>query len=215
MLFGGIDEAGRGPALGPMVLAVAVAEKQHEERLIELGVKDSKLLSPQERERQYKEIVKIVPAYASVHIHAPEMDALMDRHSLNEIEAMKIGGLLNALNQKPEVVWVDSPDPVQHFFSTRISKYISFSCTIKSEHKADINHPIVSAASIIAKVQRDEEIQKLANTYGEMGSGYSHDPLTIAFIQRWLKEHGTLPPFARKQWETSQRLLDERYQTKL
>lgn len=215
MLIAGIDEAGRGPCLGPMVLAVTTIEKRFEERLLEIGVKDSKMLSPKQRLEQFGQIKIAVNEFATVHIEPQELDALMDWRSLNEIEAMKIGFLLNNLKQKPEIVFVDAPDVIEANFSRRIRKYIDFETTIRSEHKADVNYPIVSSASIIAKVERDKKIEELAKKFGCVGSGYSHDPLTIAFLKKWVQEHKALPPFARKAWGTSKRIEGELFQKKL
>ncbi len=215
MLIAGIDEAGRGPVLGPLVLAVATIEKKDEESLKTLGVKDSKMLSPKERERLFAEIQKMAVAYATNHIAAHEIDSLRDHKSLNEIEAMRAAQLLNGLKQKPELAIVDSPDTIQGNFAKRIRQYISFDCVIQAEHKADVNYPIVSAASIIAKVERDAAIALLAKEHGPMGSGYPHDEETIAFVEKWLNDNGKLPPFARKSWNTAQRLMDKQFQKKL
>ncbi|MBU2100597.1 ribonuclease HII [Candidatus Micrarchaeota archaeon] len=215
MLIAGIDEAGRGPVFGPMVLAVCSIHKKDEEKLSELGVKDSKLLSPKERERQFFQIKSIVQEFNSVHVNPKEIDVLRDRKSLNEIEAMRIGLLLNSLKEKPEIVFVDSPDNKQENFSVRIKKYLSFDCIIKSEHKADLNYPIVSAASIIAKVERDFEIKKLAEKFGEIGSGYPGDEVTVKFLSSWMECNDCLPDFARSSWDTSQRALNKKFQKKL
>jgi len=215
MLIAGVDEAGRGPALGPMVLSVATIDKKDEEKLKKIGVKDSKLLSPAERERQHKLIVKAVHEFKTTHIEAREIDSLRDRQSLNEIEAMRIGYLLNNLKTRPELVYVDAPDVVEANFAKRIKKYISFDIQIKSEHKADVNYPIVSAASIIAKVERDAAIKKLCMRYGNLGSGYPHDPDTIAFLCNWVKKNRKLPDFARKSWETSKNIEDKVFQKKI
>src|SRR3989338_588062 len=112
MLIAGIDEAGRGPCIGPLVISVACIEKRDEEKLIELGVKDSKLLSARERERQFRELKKILKEFRFVRIEAEEIDSLRDRKSLNEVEAMRVGELLEGLEEKPEVVYVDSPDVI-------------------------------------------------------------------------------------------------------
>jgi len=215
MLIAGIDEAGRGPALGPMVLSIATIEKKDEELLRKLGVKDSKLLQAKERQRQRRELRKILYEFNSVKIPAAEIDSLRDRKSLNEIEAMRIGYLLNSLKKKPEVAYVDAPDPIAKNFGKRIKKYISFGLTIKAEHKADVNYPIVSAASIIAKVERDTAIERLCRKYGKLGSGYPHDPDTIAFLCNWVKKNKSLPDFARKSWETSKNIENKVFQKKL
>lgn len=215
MLIAGIDEAGRGSCLGPLVIAIALIEKKDEEKLIESGVKDSKLLTARQRNEMLAEIKRSVKEFSFTAVFPEELDLLMDRKSLNEIEAMRMGLLLNNLESKPAVVYVDAVDPIQENFSKRLKKYTSFKTIIKSEHKADERHPIVSAASIIAKVQRDLEIKKLEEEFGQLGSGYSHDEKTIAFIKKYLKQHKKLPSIARRSWDTSQKLLNERFQRKL
>jgi len=215
MLIAGVDEAGRGSCMGPLVLAVAMIEKQDEPKLMELGVKDSKLLSPKERARQFPELKKIVREHAYVSITAPELDKQMARHSLNEIEAMKVGELLNNLGEKPDVTYIDCPDVITKTFETRVSKYLSCPTILRAEHKADLNYPVVSAASIIAKVERDTAIERLSGLYGKTGSGYSSDDTTIRFIKNYLAEKGSLPHFVRMAWQTNQRILAERYQRKL
>lgn len=215
MLVAGIDEAGRGPCLGPMVLAIALAHKGDEGRLLEIGVRDSKVLAPIERTRQYKLLRKALLEFGTASIPAEEIDSLRDRKSLNEIEAMRIGQLLNSLKQKPDVVYVDCPDIIERAFAKRIKNYISFDPIIYSEHKADVNYPIVSAASIIAKVERDSAIEELSQKYGFMGTGYPHDEDTISFIRSWIDKNNCLPNFVRKSWLTNQRLLDEKFQAKL
>lgn len=215
MLIAGVDEAGRGPVLGPMVLAVCVIDKNREEELVTLGVKDSKQLSKEERDRQFPEIKKIATEFASVCIQPLELDELMIRKSLNEIEAMKIGFLLNNLKHKPELVIIDSPDTIAANFGKRIQKYLNFETKLKTEHKADVNHPVASAASVLAKVERDEEISKLATIHGNIGSGYSHDAVTRKFLEDYIAKHDSLPDFCRKQWMTSQNMLDAKRQQKL
>lgn len=216
MIIAGIDEAGRGPAVGPMVMAVAVIEKDNEEELREIGVKDSKLLSIAARERQFGQIRNMLIEHRTVHISAKEIDELRIRKSLNEIEAMRAAHLLNNLKVKPSVVFIDSPDPKSSTFADRIRKYLSFNCILKAEHKADINYPIVSAASILAKVERDLKIRKLEDELGvKIGTGYSHDEDTITFIKSWLEKNNSLHECVRKSWATSIRLQDERLQSKL
>lgn len=218
MLIAGVDEAGRGPAIGPMVLAVAVIPSEKEDVLHELGARDSKQIVESERERLYPLMKETLSHYATYHLSAPEMDALMERDSLNEIEAMKIGSLLNDLPVKPDLVYVDSPDPLASNFARRIENYLSYKPKIVAEHKADVNYPIVSAASILAKVERDDVIkslQKKYHSFGDIGSGYSHDERTITFLKKYLEQHQTLPDCARQKWGTNVRLMDARYQTKL
>ncbi|MFH1751421.1 MAG: ribonuclease HII [archaeon] len=215
VIIAGVDEAGRGPVIGPMVLTVASIHKNDEEKLLELGVDDSKVLTPVKRKQLFVKLKSLLLEQNSFELTAKEIDSLRLRHSLNEIEAMKIALILNELKQKPDIVFVDSPDVVQENFSLRIKKYLNFKTIIKSEHKADSKYVIVSSASIIAKVLRDNKIFELSKVYGEIGSGYPADEKTIAFIRKWLKTHSKLPEIVRMSWDTTKNLLNEKYQKKL
>lgn len=215
MLIAGIDEAGRGPCLGPMVMAVAVIKKDDEQKLLDIGVKDSKLLTPQERENQFPKIKEALLENHCAHILPNEIDWMLDRKGLNELEAMHAAKLISKLTARPDVVYVDSPDVVMEDFATRIKKYISFPVKIVSEHRADYNYPIVSAASVIAKVERDAAIRKISSEFGEIGSGYPGDEATISFLKKYLLNNNELPGFVRKSWQTIRFLQDEKYQKKL
>ncbi len=215
MIIAGVDEAGRGPVLGPMVLGVAVIEKKNEESLRKLGAKDSKLVPYDQRGKLCEELKKQLIEFRALRVSTEELNKLMKRKSLNEIEAMRIGEMLNELENKPEMVFVDCPDPTERSFVRRLRKYISFDTIIKAEHKADYKYPIVSAASIIAKVERDETIEELKKEFGEIGSGYSHDETTIKFLKKWIDKNKSLPRIARTEWETSRRMLADCFQKKL
>ncbi len=215
ILIAGIDEAGRGSAIGPLVMAAVLVDKTQEEQLIELQVRDSKELSKKERERLAKEIKKMVEKYAVVKITAKELNELMPMRSLNEIEAMKAAHLIQEIGIKPAMLIVDSPDIIADNFAKRIKKYLPFNLIIKAEHFADKVHAAVSAASILAKVARDSEIETLKKYYGEIGSGYWHDPLTKSFIEKWTAKHGKLPSCARAYWQPNIRTLDKQLQKTL
>ncbi|MBI4053218.1 MAG: ribonuclease HII [Candidatus Diapherotrites archaeon] len=215
MLVCGVDEAGRGPVMGPMVIAAACIEKADEENLAKMGARDSKLLTRGQRDRLRKKIIDACIETAQVEISAEELDGLMSRHSLNEIEAMKIGQMLNGLKKKPELVIVDSPDTIAENFAKRLRKYVSFKTSIRAEHKADATNPIVSAASIIAKTRRDEAMDEISGKCGtDLGTGYPHDPKTIAFLEKNAEEK-SLSEFVRKKWATTQNILDKKSQKKI
>ncbi len=215
MIIAGVDEAGRGPVLGPMVLGVAVIEKRNEEILKEIGAKDSKLIPYDKRGMLCEKIKEQLIEFKTSHVLTEELNELMKRKSLNEIEAMRIGETLNALENKPEMVFVDCPDATEKSFVRRLRKYLSFNPKIRSEHKADYKYPVVSAASIIAKVERDEAIEEMKKEFGEIGSGYSHDEVTISFLKKWIDKNKSLPRIARTEWETSRRMLGDCFQKKL
>ena len=199
----GVDEAGRGPVLGPLV--VAGVKVKDDSGLVKLGVKDSKKLSPRTRERLATEITKLAE-YSVEVVPAEDLDQLMDLMTINHVEAKIFASVIEKL--RPETAYVDSADTNESSFSSMIEKELSFEPEIICRHKADEMYPVVSAASILAKVRRDEEVRLIKEELGEeIGSGYPSDRVTIAFIESWIKRHGELPPHTRKAWKTSKRLL--------
>ena len=202
----GADESGRGPVIGNLVLCGAAFEKPILEELKAAGVKDSKLLSPKRREALARVIAEKASGLEIVEISPAEIDEsrLVKNVNLNELEAKTFAGMIDRL--KPELVYLDSPDPNPKLFEQRIRKYLRTNPRIVAENFADRKYVAVAAASIVAKVRRDQRIVELRNKYGDLGSGYPADPRTISFLERWVQEHGELPDFARKSWETAQRI---------
>jgi ribonuclease HII len=209
----GIDEAGRGPVIGPMVMAACTIKEEDEPKLTMMGVKDSKLILPKERERLYDEIIKTVLKY-KIKIITPKQidDALTDRKSnLNFLEANVTQSLINSL--KPDLATLDCPSTNINAYREYIKKGIKSKTEIIAEHKADFNHPIVSAASILAKVTRDREIQKLKENLGvNFGSGYPSDPLTVEFLEQNYEKHEKI---FRKTWQSYKNIIDKKAQTNL
>jgi ribonuclease HII len=197
----GIDEAGRGCIIGPMVICAAAINPLDEYKLKELGVKDSKKLSPHQREGLYGKVGRLC-TYTTVKITAAELNDLMDRHNLNEIEAMKIAYAIDHLGIPGATAYVDSPDNVPAKFSKRIEKYLKTRTKLVSANKADDTYVIVGAASIIAKVQRDREIEKIKKDTGlEFNSGYTSDPVTQKFVHN-RGDYPQLEPYLRTKWST-------------
>ncbi len=215
MLIGGIDEAGRGPVIGPMVMVLAVADEEKIGELKELRVRDSKELSPERREELYPEIRKILDDLVILHVQPAEIDTFVERKGLNELEAMKTAQLITLATKKPDIVYIDAPDPDPRKYVGRISKYLENPPKIVAEHKADAKYPIVSAASIIAKVERDRAVRKIEESWGEFGTGYPHDERTIKRLEAILKRDGKYPEFVRKSWSTAKRLLERSRQRTL
>lgn len=201
----GLDEAGRGPVLGPMVLCGVVVDGEGLEEMKRAGVRDSKLLSPGRRERLAPLILSLCRRAEVVELQPEEIDASLEGGiNLNELEAREFARILNRL--KPRVAYVDSPDPNPDLFRRRLGRHLEVEVELVVENSADRKYTVVGAASILAKVRRDARLAELRERYGELGSGYSHDPLTVRFLRRWVEEHGDLPPFARRSWETCRRL---------
>ncbi len=222
-VVGGADEAGRGPVLGPLVLCVALCEKDKEPFLKSLGVKDSKMLAPEKREELAREIKK----YCHIHVQkitAKEINSLMKKGvSLNEIEAMFVSKALLEIDldiaKQVDRIYIDSPDTVAERFTNRIKSHFPSDAVISSKlhssHKADVVYPIASAASIIAKVTRDEEIEKIKKEIGcDFGTGYPHDELTIQCIKDNV-DNPVLLKYLRTEWSTAKRIIAEaKFKTK-
>ncbi|MFX1453462.1 MAG: ribonuclease HII, partial [Promethearchaeota archaeon] len=133
--------------------------------------------------------------------------------TLNQLEELKMVELIDKL--KPDVVYIDAVDVNEERFSNSIKSHVQHKPKkVVSKHKADDIYPIVSAASIIAKNERDSIIEKLSEEYGNMGSGYPSDKRTIEFIRKWIKKNKNVPHFVRKSWETTKNILIEEIGTK-
>ncbi|MDI6819526.1 MAG: ribonuclease HII [Candidatus Hodarchaeaceae archaeon] len=195
-----------GPVFGPMVLCGAMFEKKALDELKVAGVRDSKLLSPSKREALAKLIAKKALKIEVVELSPAEIDELrlVRKINLNEVEAMNFARILDRL--KPEIAYVDSADPDPKMFEGRIRRHMGGKPELVVENFADRKYPAVAAASIVAKVRRDQRVAELRQRYGDFGSGYSSDPRTIRFLERWVREHGELPEFSRRSWETARRV---------
>ncbi len=199
----GIDEAGRGPVIGPMVVAGILIDS--DAPLRQLNVRDSKKLTPERRETLAPEIMKLCKIEVVV-VSAEDIDAMRLEMNLNDFEAKIFASIIE--NLKPETAYVDAADVDEIEFKKSILNQLSFPVDIVSKHLADELFPVVSAASIIAKVRRDAEVKKIEAEFNRpIGSGYPSDQVTMAFLEEWLKEKGTLPPHCRQSWDTCKRLL--------
>jgi len=211
MLIGGVDDAGRGAVLGPLVIAGVLVDQKYLDNFVGLGVKDSKLLSPRRRRCLATEILKIVKSHHIVRLSPAEIDQVVESggklHRLNRLEAHAMAEVIRSL--KPDVVYVDASDVLPDRFRQHIAEEVPFRIQIISEHKADKTYPIVSAASIIAKVERDEAVAELRKRYGDLGSGYIADPKTVSFLEKWMKEYGSYPEFVRKSWKPAKKIKSD------
>lgn len=216
MQVAGVDEAGRGPLLGPMVIAIASISREKEELLVRMGVRDSKALTPSRRRALRALLERVLDYYAVRVVEPAEVDEAVSKGQLNLLEARIIAELVRqaASEVELEVVYVDSPDPVPERFERLLTSLIREGVRVVAENGADAKYVVVGAASIIAKTERDRIVEELKRKYGDFGSGYPSDPKTREFAERWLREHGEPPPFARKSWSTwstlaRKRTLDE------
>jgi len=211
MRIAGVDDAGRGPIIGPLAIAGVLLNEEDLPQLTSLGVKDSKLLSPRKRVKFAEEIRAIALKYHVVLVPPAEIDKVVKRgrrlYRLNRLEAQKMAEVIRLL--RPEVAYVDASDVLADRFGLHIAENLPFKVKIISEHKADANYPIVSAASILAKVERDKAISALQEKYGDLGTGYACDRKTITFLEEYIKNNGSYPDFVRKSWKPAKKLKTE------
>lgn len=200
----GVDDAGRGSMLGPLVIAGVSINKTKLRQLSSLGVKDSKQLSPKSREQLYKKIIEMADDYYVARISPKSIDASVKNHQLNQLEAKYMAKVISKLN--PDTSYVDSCDVNPLRFGKIISK-LSNNKKVKSYHHADSKFVIVSAASIIAKVSRDKSIARLRKSH-DLGSGYPSDSTTVNFVKSYYQQYKILPIFVRKSWKPTQKILN-------
>lgn len=206
MLICGLDEAGKGPLIGPMVICGFMIDEKDVEKLKEIGAKDSKKLTPKQRERMFEPLKEAALRYELGFLTPEEIDEAVesDNTNLNWLEATRTAMILNKLN--PDKAIIDCPSP-------NIKAYKDFLLTclnnkkmeLQLEHNAERFLP-VAAASIIAKVTRDREIEKLKVKYGDFGSGYPADPKTKAFAKENCTKH---PEIFRKSWATYKNMANQ------
>lgn len=211
----GIDEAGRGAVLGPLVICGVICDESKISELKGLEVRDSKELSPIKRLELQPKIEKAVQGFEIIRISPEEIDSSRnDGTNLNELEVKKMAQIIN--ETEPDVVYLDAVDSNETRFKTRLKKYLDVDAKLIAEHGADSKYPVVSAASILAKVARDEDIEELKRIYGtNLGSGYPSDPLTQTFLKEWLQQNKRLPKIVRKTWATAADAISRQKQKSL
>jgi ribonuclease HII len=208
-IVGGIDEAGRGPVIGPLVICGVVFDIQTLEHLKVLGLKDSKLLSPNKREKLAVILTRYALDIRYKTIKAKTIDTnRLKGGNLNQIELNYFGQV--AAHLSSPTIYVDAVDVNPLRFQTGLKAKLASHITVIAEHKADIKYPVVSAASILAKVQRDNRIKELHKQYGNFGSGYPSDPNTRTFLKTWYQTYRQFPPIVRTTWATCQKIMESK-----
>jgi ribonuclease HII len=212
----GVDEAGRGPMIGPMVICGVLVDPDEISELDKIGARDSKTLSPSRRLTLNQKIRSIVNRVEIRVVSAFDIDQLRKRTTLNEIEVAEFVSVVKSL--KPQKLYLDAADVNAERFGKKIgdlSGMAALGTVIVSEHKADSKFPIVSAASILAKVERDRIIEEMHKKYGDFGSGYPSDPKTIGFVRNLFEEGLTLPPIVRHSWDSVRKIRESVEQSTL
>ncbi len=214
----GIDEAGRGAIIGPLVIAAVSLDKNVIKELKSLGVRDSKKLTPEKREELSKLIEDRATDIFVIKIKACKIDKYRSMGiNLDKIEAMHIAQLIEFA--RGDKIYVDSLTSNPKKFKELIASYLTLK-ELKNNlivrNYLDENNTVVAAASIIAKVERDKEIKKLEKKYKmEIGVGYPHDPKTIKFIEHFITQGLKLPDCIRRTWITTSLLKEKHLQKTL
>jgi ribonuclease HII len=194
----GVDEAGKGPVLGSMFAAGVRAPAD----AIPDGVRDSKELAAQRRE----ELAEALRADDRVSVGLAEItvERIDDPGTdMNTLTVTAQAGALTAVATGGDAVYLDAGDVDAARFGRRVGDRLDADVDVRAEHGADAARPVVAAASVIAKVERDAHVADLAAEYGAVGSGYPGDPVTRSFLASYVEEHGRLPDCARTSWKTS------------
>lgn len=199
----------KGSVLGPMVLCGICFIRSRLNFLSEIGVKDSKKLTPKRRSELANILKNNCYSLNIKVISSQEIDERQHKKiTLNRLEEVKMAEIVSDL--KPDIVFIDAADVNEQRFGKSIEKLLNYKPKkIVSKHKADDLYPIVSASSIVAKDKRDALIEELHKNYGNFGSGYPSDVKTIEFLRKYIKTKKMAPKFARLSWETTKKIIDE------
>lgn len=215
----GVDEAGRGPAIGSLFIAGVALPESLLPELNAMGVRDSKKLSAKRREELYTALQELNAAIYLRELSAAEIDLVLKDtgDNLNLLEIRKMAEIIN--EAKPAIVYVDAVSTPTYSKNKLIPEINSPKPRLVVENRADDNYEIVAAASIVAKVQRDRSVLALheAHPYlGDFGSGYPSDPRTQRFIQEnieIIKRNEV--PFVRMEWDNIKRIIRQKKQNRL
>ncbi len=207
LLICGIDEAGRGSVLGPLVIAGINIKNSDIKKLEEIGVRDSKALTRKKRGFLFDKILDISEFVCIYKIDCKTIDENVYQRKLNKLE----GGIMSTIIKylEADIAYVDSCDVNINRYTNYLKSNLDLNTntSIIAMHKADRMNPAVSAASIIAKVTRDREIQILEENFQNIGSGYPSDKKTMYFIHNWIKEYKEFPNFVRKSWKPVREII--------
>lgn len=194
----GVDEAGKGPVLGPMVTA---AVRLPDESVLPVDVDDSKHLSPATRTR-LASTLRETPSLTITTHHVTPDQIDTPTANLNTLTVTAHATVIETVATAGDHAIVDASDVNPDRFGHRVTANLTRPLTVTAEHHADETHDITAAASIIAKVERDECLTTLAARHGEIGSGYPSDPTTRSYLREYYETHREFPAFARTSWET-------------
>lgn len=209
MRVAGVDEAGRGCVIGPLVVAGAVFDEEDLPLLTEMGVKDSKRLTSRRRLALADKIRDLALDVSYFELPPQVIDKVVFRSKplrrLNYLETMVMAKVLRDL--EPDAAYVDACDVDNRRCGEQMRSVLLFEVEVICEPRADAIYPVTGAASILAKVRRDHVVAGLRELHGDFNSGYPSDRKTSEFIEGWFREHDECPPWMRASWATVRRHL--------
>jgi len=217
MRVAGVDEAGRGCFIGPLVVAGASFDEDQIPALVDLGVKDSKKLTASKREVLVPKIEALASGITYFELPPRAIDLVVNRgvrlRRLNYLEAVAMANVLRRL--APDKAYIDASDVDDERYGETILRLLRSKPFLVCEHKADFNYPVVSAASILAKVRRDGIVASYREEYGDFNSGYPSDDKAQMWLYDWYREHRNWPDIVRRSWEPVKKARLIASQTKL
>jgi ribonuclease HII len=200
----GVDEAGRGSFVGPLVVGAFAIDHTHLDALRAAGARDSKELSPSARGEVYARL-RSLGDLDSITLTPRAVDRAVRKNGLNDLEVEAFGDVIRRLGG--EEARVDACDPNEARFGRRVSARAGTGTRVIARHHADRDDPLVGAASIVAKVRRDRALARLRSVLGDgIGSGYPSDTQTVEFVRAHLQRVDAPPPWLRISWATMGRV---------
>ncbi|NMA72421.1 MAG: ribonuclease HII [Firmicutes bacterium] len=198
----GLDEAGRGSVIGPMVVAGLWVPADQAEVLAELGARDSMALSREARAQVFDRLRQVALHWDVVRV-PPEQ---IDEESLTHLELEALAALIRA--RPADRIFLDVPTPPRGIgpFLQALERRVGRPLPLVGENRADQTYPLVGAASILAKVTRDQELEAIRAVYGDVGWGYPGEPQVRRFLTNWYRREGRFPPVVRQRWRTVQEI---------
>lgn len=212
VLHCGADEAGRGPVLGPLVIACVCIREEDMSFLEEMNIRDSKQVSVETRKKLAEIIKSKCIEYNIIEISPNQIDELHKVQSLNVTEVKGFANAINGLKSKPDILYLDAADVIESRFGEDILKLLQHKPKkVISKHKGDAIYRIIGAASILAKTHRDSVIESYRAEFGDIGSGYPSDPNTQKFIEDYIRKHNDVPKIVRTSWKTVDNIKNRVY----
>lgn len=203
MIFG-CDEAGKGPVLGSMFVSCVAGEEED----IPDGVRDSKSLS----DRRIHSLAEKIKSNMTVSV-VEATTTEIDKNQMTDLSVVKFSDSIRCVDYEDYEqgfidCFVNNRETVEERLRSNLNLPEDYDLVV--EFSADENYSVVSAASIVAKSERENHVEKLSDKYDEdIGSGYPSDPNTREFIANYINENGEPPECARTSWSTIDDMLEE------